>query len=212
PHTALFKVEFDVNTVKENEPLETSIRVAENVHVGVTGKIPANKTHLVRVAEVPDAAAFARAVLMESLRKHGVEVTAELSQKHPTKSLPERDAYHNLHKVAELVSPPFAENAKLVLKVSHNLHASELPLLVAAKHGKRSISDGMKLEREFLAKSGVDVDTISFGGGAGGARADYVTPAATVQLLRHMAGPPDFFVYERALPILGVDGTLAKAV
>jgi D-alanyl-D-alanine carboxypeptidase/D-alanyl-D-alanine-endopeptidase (penicillin-binding protein 4) len=70
----------------------------------------------------------------------------------------------------------------------------------------------MKLEREFLAKAAVDVDTISFGGGAGGARADFVTPTATVQLLRHMAGRPDFFVYGHALPILGVDGTLAKAV
>ena len=101
---------------------------------------------------------------------------------------------------------------KLILKVSHNLHASTLPLLLAEKHGKRTLHDGMKLERDFLAKAGVDVDSISFGGGAGGARADYVTPAATVQLLRHMAGRPDFFVYERALPILGVDGTLAKSV
>lgn len=212
PHTKLFKVDFDVQTVKENAPLETTIRGASDGHIRVTGKIPANRAHLVRVHEVPDAAAFARAVLIESLRKHGVEVAAELSQKHPTKSLPERDAYHDLPKVAELVSPPFAENAKLVLKVSHNLHASALPVFAAVKHGKRTLAEGMKIERDFLAKSGVDVDTISFGGGAGGARADYVTPAATVQLLRHMAGRPDFFIYERALPILGVDGTLAKAV
>ena len=75
-----------------------------------------------------------------------------------------------------------------------------------------TLHDGMKLERDFLARAGVDVDTISFGGGAGGSRADYVTPAATVQLLRHMAGRPDFYVYEHALPILGVDGTLAKSV
>jgi D-alanyl-D-alanine carboxypeptidase/D-alanyl-D-alanine-endopeptidase (penicillin-binding protein 4) len=212
PQTALFKVEFDVQTVKENEPLETTIRAQGDGRIRVTGKIPANKSQVVRVYEVPDAAAFARALLIEALRRQGVEVAAELSQKHPTKSLPERDAYRDLKKLAELVSPPFAENAKLVLKVSHNLHASTLPLLVAVKHGKRSITDGMKLEREFLAKASVDVDTISFGGGAGGARADYVTPAATVQLLRHMASRPDFFVYERALPILGVDGTLAKAV
>src|SRR5207249_2128887 len=84
--------------------------------------------------------------------------------------------------------------------------------LVAVKNGKRTIGDGMKLERDFLAKAGVDVDTISFGGGAGGARADYVTPAATVQLLRQMAKRSDFFVYERALPILGIDGTLAKSI
>ena len=212
PQTALFEVEVDVQTVKENESLETWIRHDGNGQIRVTGKIPANKTGTVRVFEVPDAAAFARALLIESLRRHGVNVAAELSQRHPSNSLPERDAYEKLPKVAELVSPPFAENAKLVLKVSHNLHASALPLLVAVKHGKRTIGEGMKLEGQFLARAGVDVDTISFGGGAGGARADYVTPVATVQLLRHMASRPDFFVYERSLPILGVDGTLAKSV
>jgi len=212
PQTALFKVDFDVQTVKENEPLETWIRPQGDGRIRVTGKIPANKSQLVRIGEVPDPAAFARALLIEALKRNGVDVAAELSQKHPSKSLPERDGYGELSKAAELVSPPFAENAKLVLKVSHNLHASALPLLVAVKNGKRTIGDGMKLERDFLAKVGVDVDTISFGGGAGGARADYVTPAATVQLLRQMAKRPDFFVYERALPILGVDGTLAKSI
>jgi D-alanyl-D-alanine carboxypeptidase/D-alanyl-D-alanine-endopeptidase (penicillin-binding protein 4) len=212
PHTALFKIDFDVQTVKENEPLEMSIRPQDGGHIRVIGKIPANKHHVVRIHEVPDPAAFARAVLIEALRKNGVEVSAQLSQKHPTGKLPERAAVKDLSKVAEFVSPPFAENAKLVLKVSHNLHASELPLLVAANHDKRTLSDGLKLEEKFLAKAGVDVETISFGGGAGGSRADYVTPAATVQLLRHMATRPDFYVYERSLPILGVDGTLAKSV
>jgi serine-type D-Ala-D-Ala carboxypeptidase/endopeptidase (penicillin-binding protein 4) len=212
PHTALFELEFDVQTVKENEPLEISIRPRANGRIRVTGKIPANKPEVVRIYEVPDPAAFARALLIEALQRNHVEVVATLSQKHPAASLPKRDTYEKLTQVAELVSPPFAEHAKLVLKVSHNLHASALPLLVAAKHSQRTLSDGLKLERVFLAKAGVDVDTISFGGGAGGARADYVTPAATVQLLRHMASRPDFFVYEQALPILGVDGTLAKAV
>lgn len=212
PHTSLFKIEFDVTTVKEGESQETWIRPQGEGRIRVAGKIPANKSQVVRVYEVPDPAAFARAVLIEALRKNGVEVAAKLSQKHPTGKLPERDGYKDLPKVAEFISPPFAENAKLVLKVSHNLHASELPLLVAVKHDKRTLADGLKLEAKFLAQAGVDPDTISFGGGAGGSRADYVTPAATVQLLRHMATRPDFFAYERALPILGVDGTLSKAV
>jgi D-alanyl-D-alanine carboxypeptidase/D-alanyl-D-alanine-endopeptidase (penicillin-binding protein 4) len=63
-----------------------------------------------------------------------------------------------------------------------------------------------------LAGASVDADTISFGGGAGGSRADYTTPRATVQLLRHMATRPDAAVYEAALPVLGVDGTLASSV
>lgn len=212
PQTALFNVEFDVKTVKENEPLETWIRPQEGGRIVVTGKIPANKKQLVRIYEVPDPAAFARSLLIESLRRNGVEVTAEIALKHPEGKLPPLGGYATLPKVAQFVSPPFAENARLILKVSHNLHASTLPLLIAAKGGKRTASDGLKLERDFLARAGVAVDTISFGGGAGGARADFVTPSATVQLLRHMASRPDFFVYERALPILGVDGTLAKSV
>src|SRR5262249_30387130 len=59
---------------------------------------------------------------------------------------------------------------------------------------------------------GVDTDTISFGGGAGGDRADYITPRAAVQLLQAMAERPDFGAYRAALPILGQDGTLAGVV
>jgi len=211
PRTALFQIEAKVETVAENVPLETWIKPQSEGKLVVTGKIPANKTKLVRIYEVPDPAAFARALLIEALRNAGIEVSAELKQKHPETVLPKPDGYATLPKVAELVSPPFAENAKLVMKVSHNLHASTLPALVAVKNGKREVKDGLKAEHDFLARAGVDVDAISFGGGAGGARADYVTPAATVQLLRYMATRPDFAAYERALPILGVDGTLSKA-
>ncbi len=96
--------------------------------------------------------------------------------------------------------------------MSHNLHASTLPLLLATRHKKRTLDDGLRLQAAFLAKAGVDVATISFGGGAGGDRGDYVTPAATVALLRHMYKHRDFTAYREALPVLGVDGTLAKAV
>src|SRR6267142_3265166 len=60
PQTALFHVEFDVSTVKDNESLETTIRAQADGHIRVTGKIRVNKTHLVRIYEVPDPAAFAR--------------------------------------------------------------------------------------------------------------------------------------------------------
>jgi D-alanyl-D-alanine carboxypeptidase/D-alanyl-D-alanine-endopeptidase (penicillin-binding protein 4) len=58
----------------------------------------------------------------------------------------------------------------------------------------------------------VDVNQISFGGGAGGAQADHVTPRATVQLLQGMAKRQEWAAYRAALPVLGVDGTLAEAV
>ena len=40
-----------------------------------------------------------------------------------------------------------------------------LPLLVATKHEKRTLSDGLRLEGEFLRRVGVDADGVSFGGG-----------------------------------------------
>ena len=111
-----------------------------------------------------------------------------------------------------LVSPPFSESARLILKVSHNLHASTLPLLLAARQGKRTLDEGLHVQHDVLGRLGVDVDTISFGGGAGGSVADLVTPRATLQLLRHMSTRGDAQAYKDAMPILGVDGTLADAV
>ncbi|MDX1948085.1 MAG: D-alanyl-D-alanine carboxypeptidase/D-alanyl-D-alanine-endopeptidase [Pirellulaceae bacterium] len=211
PETAWLEIESRVETVREDVPLSTSVRLVEPGKLVVSGKIPANRRPLVRIYEVPEPAAFARALFIEALRRAGVKVAADLRDQSMV-MLPAADAYANLPKAAELVSPPFAESARLVLKVSHNLHASTLPLLVSAKHGQRTLADGMRLEGAFLSRAGVPVETISFGGGAGGARADFVTPAATVQLLRHMATRSDFAAYERALPILGVDGTLAKTL
>ncbi len=114
--------------------------------------------------------------------------------------------------MAEYTSPPFSEYLRVILKVSHNLHASTLPLLLAARHGERTLRAGLERQGIILKGLGVEPATISFGGGAGGARADLVTPRATVSLLRAMAARPDFAAYDTALPILGRDGTLAKAV
>ena len=71
---------------------------------------------------------------------------------------------------------------------------------------------GLREQRKILKELGVDVNQISFGGGAGGAPADHVTPRATVQLLQGMAKRPEWDAYKAALPVLGVDGTLAEVV
>src|SRR5204862_2294011 len=137
---------------------------------------------LVRIYAVEEPAQYARALLIETLRREGVQVTANLFQPAGAE-LPEKDHYTKLSRVAVFTSPPFSEVVKVTLKVSHNLYASTLPLLIAVRQGKRTLADGLQLQRKFLADLGVDVNTISFGGGAGGANADAVTPRASVQLL-----------------------------
>jgi D-alanyl-D-alanine carboxypeptidase/D-alanyl-D-alanine-endopeptidase (penicillin-binding protein 4) len=212
PQTAAYQVDADVETTAEGKSTTIRITVPRPGRLVVRGQIPVGHKPLVRVHEVEDAASFARTLFIEALRRAGVMVDASPLTANRVEALPERSSYEKLPRVALLTSPPFSESAKLILKVSHNLHASTLPLLVAVKHGKRTLPEGLRLQHDFLGRAGVAVDTISFGGGAGGSRADYTTPRATVELLRHMATRPDFAVYEAALPVLGVDGTLATVV
>lgn len=212
PQTAAVRVDVQVDTVAAEEETRVDIDSPSDDVIIVHGRIAAGAKPLVRIYEVSDPASFARALLIEALRRAGVSVDTSPLESNDDDALPDRDKYTSLQRVAQLKSPPFSESAKLILKVSHNLHASTLPLLVAARHGQRTLAEGLRRQHDFLAKAGVDVDSISFGGGAGGDRADYTSPRVTVQLLRYMAMRPDFAVYRAALPILGVDGTLATSV
>ncbi|MBI3865765.1 MAG: D-alanyl-D-alanine carboxypeptidase/D-alanyl-D-alanine-endopeptidase [Planctomycetia bacterium] len=212
PQSALVQVDARIETAPAGEALATTIRAGVGRSVLLTGKIPAGHKPVVRVFEVADASAFARGLFVEALERAGVTVEASPLADPLPGVLLARDEVAKLPRVAHLTSPPFGESARLILKVSHNLHASTLPLLLASRHGKRNLGDGLHLQRDVLRRLGVDVDTISFGGGAGGSSADLVTPRATVQLLRHMASRSDAAVYRDALPILGVDGTLSESV
>jgi D-alanyl-D-alanine carboxypeptidase/D-alanyl-D-alanine-endopeptidase (penicillin-binding protein 4) len=114
--------------------------------------------------------------------------------------------------VANLVSLPFGEYARMILKVSHNRGANTLIPLMSLQAGDGTIKDGFRVEREFLQKAGIDVTSVVLADGAGGHRADYFTPAALVGLLRYMASSPHYKLLRDAMPSLGVDGTLAHAV
>jgi D-alanyl-D-alanine carboxypeptidase/D-alanyl-D-alanine-endopeptidase (penicillin-binding protein 4) len=212
PETVAFAIDALVDTAPAGVETSVTVTAAGPGKLTVRGRIAAGHRPLVRVHEVEDAASFARTLLIEALRRAGVVVDASAVASNRLDARPGLHESVILEPVAKLTSPPFSESAKLILKVSHNLHASTLPLLVAVKRGERTLEQGLRLQHDFLERVGVDVETISFGGGAGGSRADYTTPRATVQLLRYMSTRQDFAAYQAALPILGVDGTLASAV
>ena len=212
PETGFVQMDAQVSTVGEGVLPRMTVQEVGPRRFRVRGTVPVGHKPFVRVYEIDEPAAFARALLIERLRERGVKVSASPLGPNDSLALPPRGDSIKLPKVAEYVSPPFSEYLRVILKVSLNLHASTLPMLIAAKHNERTLSAGLKREARALEGLGVDVSTISFGGGAGGSDADLTTPRATVNLLRALAKRPDYPVFEAALPVLGRDGTLSKAV
>jgi D-alanyl-D-alanine carboxypeptidase/D-alanyl-D-alanine-endopeptidase (penicillin-binding protein 4) len=210
PQTPWVQVDVQVETVSRGRG---RVRVE---HVGpqrwvIRGRLPAGGKPMVCTCHVDDPAGFARALFIDCLRRAGVFVAASALQA-PEAPLPEKESYARLKRVAAYTSPPLSEYLKVTLKVSHNLYAGTLPLLLAVKEGKRTLAEGMRVQRKVLADLGVDVAGISLESGAGGGNGDRVTPRATVQLLRALAKRPDSATFKAALPVLGVDGTLADVL
>jgi D-alanyl-D-alanine carboxypeptidase/D-alanyl-D-alanine-endopeptidase (penicillin-binding protein 4) len=205
-------MDAQVETVAAGQAPTLEVRAAGPRRFSVRGRLPIGHARVVKIYEVEDPASFARALLIEAMRRRGIRVAASPLSENVTADLPLRAEVAKLPKIAEYTSPPFRESIRVILKVSHNLHASTLPLLLAARHGERTLEAGLKRQGEILKSLGVEPGTVSFGGGAGGDRADLATPRATVTLLRAMAARPESSAFDAALPILGRDGTLAKAV
>jgi D-alanyl-D-alanine carboxypeptidase/D-alanyl-D-alanine-endopeptidase (penicillin-binding protein 4) len=152
---------------------------------------------------------FAGEALTLALKEEGVAVDGAPGViKDPTQAATWRQP---ADLVAEHVSAPLAEEIKVTLKVSHNLHASMTPFILGAVLGKATTgidAKGFALEADMLRKAGLDLSGASQSDGAGGAAAAFYTPDFMVHYLAFMAGQPDFPIFKHALPVLGRDGTL----
>ena len=199
PATQFVTIDALVETVEAGKPATLAVERVGPQRFAVRGQLPVGHAQVVKIGEIEQPASFARALLIEALRRRGVRVAASPLGTNDTDGLPARGEVTKLPKVAEYTSPPFSEYARVILKVSHNLHASTLPLLIAAHHGERTLGEGLKRQGGILKSLGLEPGTVSFGGGAGGSRSDLATPRATVTFLRAMATRPEFAAYDAAL-------------
>lgn len=176
-----------------------------SLEVTLGGSYPADRPPVLDSYAVPSPAEFARAALTQALAANGVVVKPPRHAAPPDfAALAKRVTPGDV--VAEHVSPPFAEEVRVTLKVSQNLHASLTPRLLAALLGKDGSQTGFDLERDFLGTLGLDLAGAQQADGAGGnAR---FTPDFMVRYLAAMARRPEFEDLRRALPVLGRDGTL----
>lgn len=160
---------------------------------------------------VPSPTTFAEIVLREALEAAGVRVKVTTRIPAPD-FLSYKGFYTAANQVAEHLSPPLAEEVKVTLKVSQNLHAFMGPYLLGALGAKNTTDPelgGFGVERKFLLDAKLDLAGASQGDGAGGSWADLFSPDFMCHYLAYWATRSDYPTFLKALPVFGKDGTLA---
>lgn len=190
--------------VTSNEGVD--IEVSEDPLKGILlkGSIGKDQKDLVRTFSVQDPEGFVKSAFIAALKAQGIKI---LPSKEPNAK---SASYQGLQPIAVWVSPPLSEYAKLIFKVSHNLGADLVPMLLAVKQGKKTFDEGLRLIGDFVIHDlKISEDDFVFLDGAGG-NDNRLTPQAEVQLLDYVyhQSKVDFKKFRNAMPLLGVDGSL----
>ena len=212
PQTAAYQVQSQVRTVAAGERPDVTAASPQSGMIVVQGTVPADAGEVLRTVQVEDPQAFARTLLIEALVRQGVAVDATPTGPKLAAQLPPSGSYSAADQVALLSSLPFSENIKLINKVSMNLHADTLIMLLAVKNGERAFDEGMAQMLPFVQKTGIDPDAVFLSDGRGNEYTDLFSPHTVTRLLRYMATRADFPTYFNSMPIFGVDGTEATVV
>jgi D-alanyl-D-alanine carboxypeptidase len=225
PMSEAFGVDSNLITVAPGEeedvelvPEFPSCIGANNCFGTVTGRLPLDfippltqAFPLIQTFRIVRPDNYARTVLIEALEKAGVKVNANPVGQNPVQLLPPQNSYSSDTLLAELVSLPYSEYAKLVLKVSYNIGSDTSLMLWGLTEGVNNMDDALIVERENLTQNiGIPGNEFLFFDGSGGGPAT-ATNKAILQMLKYISEQSFFPEFLDALPILGVDGGLAFA-
>ncbi|WP_277439012.1 D-alanyl-D-alanine carboxypeptidase/D-alanyl-D-alanine-endopeptidase [Streptomyces sp. SPB162] len=208
PQVAPYRVTSTVKTVPAGGTTDIAVTTSpDGTRIALSGTIAAGAQPVLRISQVKDPDAFGRTALIEALARAGVTVTARPTGRNPSGLLPR--SYDGTRRVAAYVSPVFAEYAKLIFKVSHNLGANLAICLMAVTAGSHQCADGFPVLRDFLRTAGIDPTQVQLLDGRGGNPNDRVTPRVEDEILHYWQTTPEADRFREALPIMGVDGSLA---
>lgn len=181
------------------------------------GNIPARAAPAnFRLAMVDPALQAARQ-LRTAVAKRGITITGTTKALHWP--LDDSALMTGTRTLAELRSPPLLEILQRGLKRSQNLYLQNL-LLGTGAHAQANASQppssfrdsqgwGIRALDDLLPQIGIAPETCQIVEGTGLSRHDLVTPTALVRLLVYLAEQPYAEPLREALPLAGVDGTLA---
>jgi PBP4 family serine-type D-alanyl-D-alanine carboxypeptidase len=201
PPTTLFTVSSSVITGRASDTGDI-VATRSGWKVIVRGCVPPGGEAHDRVS-IPDPARVTGELFRAALAAQGVAMEGRAAAPQPDG----RKLW-----IVEHRSPPLGEIIVPMLKESDNCIAEQLRWTLLAQ----CATDAPLAKRYpavmsvFGAKTRCSLAGITAADGSGLSRLSAVTPSAEVRLLAHMAQAPYADLLSAALPIAGVDGTLAK--
>lgn len=210
PQTAAYHPAVDVTTGAADSDIDITIEESGDGILSITGSVPLGADPVVQTYQVADPAQWARVLFVEALARAGVTVDADPLAA-ATGTLPTSVELDALTPIATFTSPPFSETARLINKVSHNLGANQLPLILAAREGLTTLEEGLAIEMAALQAGGLTSADVEIADGQG-LPGNRITPAGMTTYLRYLTGTDTFQTFYDSTPILGVDGSLANVL
>ncbi len=209
PATSGLVVENRVTTGEAGTRVSLDLgRLPGQRRLEVTGTVPAGGEAVVRTASVNDPAEAFAGAARAALMARGVEVWSGVA-------VAGRDGTGEVRRedervLARTLSPPLADVATVLMKMSQNLYAETLLRALGRGDGPGSVEAGRRAVGEVLEGWGLDPGALVQYDGSGLSRYNYVTANLIVGILRHLHDDPRHRApFLATLPIGGVDGTIA---
>ncbi|MBV9269781.1 MAG: D-alanyl-D-alanine carboxypeptidase, partial [Candidatus Eremiobacteraeota bacterium] len=207
PMTDAFTVRSSVTTVKRGSAAQVALsnhglascawprpcigQVSGALPTGYRAPLSGSST-FVRTFRIEQPASFARIAFVQALKRAGVRVDAPATAPNAEAKLPPIVSYAASSRVARFTSPPYAQDAKLILKVSLNLGANLSLSLAGVAHGQRTVSGALRNERAFLQhRFGIAPASFDFPTNGSGSPDSRASARAVVKLLATMSRTPD---------------------
>ena len=179
-------------------------RATNRVRIG--GRLATDAKPWSTKVSVENPTAYAATVLRERLLARGVRVDGAAFDRDLAPERPERYGDESVLAVHE--SAPLREILVTLGKVSQNLYAEQV--LRASAPGNHGMTAASAHAKAVLAGLGVDTTGMRIADGSGLSRLDLVRPRQLGDLLTGVWRSEHRADFVRALPIGGVDGTLAS--
>jgi len=177
----------------------------EGGDVRLEGWIPAGRDTVPLYLATPHPTLYLLDYLGELLRRETIAVSGVTRRSTPSEN-PMAPTWST-----EIQSEPLSKVVAEMLKPSDNQIAETVLRTIGSEEGEGGSTEaGLAVVSETLAGWGIEPGAVSLSDGSGLSRYNEVTPNAMVRLLRAMWRHPQFEVFEAAMPVAGVDGTLKR--